>query len=227
MDHPAVLCHCPSVRPLCSAWLLLLQLLLIGSTAVGVRRRPCTPTITEDCDAGRFVPCGHTAGGLSLAASLVRPDKAASCRDGPGQVHPREMILIQFTNGPPEDGSQCMEILVHVGECWGQDSDGGNYDCLGLCGVGCQPEWPGLCSNWSRNCLRHDVCSYYYNSRGGALDSSCGYLFNWASPDYVVPCLTDHRCELSNFSTAQQVCQPHAAERIHALGGAQGHVVLM
>mmetsp|Transcript_106065 Transcript_106065/g.310131 ORF Transcript_106065/g.310131 Transcript_106065/m.310131 type:complete len:231 (+) Transcript_106065:60-752(+) len=180
----------------------------MGTTAA---RRPCTATITEDCDAGRFVRCGATLGSSGhSSAALVHPREVISCTSSSGQVRPREAVLVQFTKGPPQEGGECVEILMGVGECWGHDLDGDIYDCQGRCGAGCQPHYPGICSNWSQNCLRHDVCSYYYNSRGGALDPHCGYAFNMAAPDYAVPCLTDQRCQLSNFSTTRQVCQSRA-----------------
>ena len=81
---------------------------------------------------------------------------------------------MQFTQGAPGQGGKCLEIFVAVGECWGKDSDNDGYDCMGLCGPGCQAQLPGMCSNWSRNCLRHDVCSYYYNSKA-IIYSKCAY----------------------------------------------------
>lgn len=172
--------------------------------------RPCTPTITEDCVPGRFVPCNATQGpgaaaaGSSYLTSL--PADYLGCGEGPGLLALQSQVLVQFTYGAPSLGGQCLEILVRVGECWGTDSDGDDYGCMGRCGPGCQVESPGLCSNWSLNCLRHDVCSYYYNSAGGALDPACGYAFLRGTRDYVIPCLSDERCALQDFSTYNQVC---------------------
>merc|ERR1719210_3141998 len=77
---------------------------------------------------------------------------------------------------------------------------------MGQCGPSCQMDLPGTCSNWSLNCLRHDVCSYYYDSSGGLFDPSCGHAWMKASHDFSVPCLTDQRCQLEGFNTQAQVC---------------------
>lgn len=127
-----------------------------------------------------------------------------------GRLRPQQLVVVQFFSGPPGlrgKYGKCMEILLQVGECWGMDSEGDSYDCLGLCGAGCQLERFDLCSNWSQNCLKHDVCSYYYNSRGGAADPHCGWAFNIAAPDYLQPCLTDSTCTLPRFNTEAEVCQ--------------------
>lgn len=167
------------------------------------RRRPCTPNITENCEANRFVPCGQSRDVRGHLA--VWPGEPATCRAGPGRVRPHEFLLVQFTDGHPDRGGACWEILVAVGECWGSVERGGDYDCQGRCGVGCQKN-AYYCSNWSRNCLRHDVCSYFHGSRGGLADQHCGYAFAMASKDFSAPCLTESRCRLDNFSTVEQVC---------------------
>ena len=53
-----------------------------------------------------------------------------TCRVRAGQVRAGQALVVQFTSGPPEQGGECIEILVELGECWGQDSDGDSYDCL-------------------------------------------------------------------------------------------------
>ena len=164
--------------------------------------RPCTPQIIQNCTPGRFVPCGSTANHRVLHAR-----DATKCQVPAGRLRPQQLVVVQFFSGPPGLRGKCMEILLQVGECWGMDSEGDSYDCLGLCGAGCQLERFDLCSNWSQNCLKHDVCSYYYNSRGGAADPHCGWAFNIAAPDYLQPCLTDSTCTLPRFNTEAEVCQ--------------------
>mmetsp|Transcript_30636 Transcript_30636/g.78576 ORF Transcript_30636/g.78576 Transcript_30636/m.78576 type:complete len:235 (+) Transcript_30636:79-783(+) len=188
---------------------LLLMALLLPALAEARRAglfRPCTPTITQDCLPGRFVECNATRGVDSvLPQVLVTPQSTSGC-NGLGRVQPQEEVVVQFTKGWAQDGGPCLEILVRPGECWGQDGDGDAYDCMGQCGPSCQKASPGVCSNWSLNCLRHDVCSYYYNSEGGALDESCGHAFGVAVKDYLLPCLIDTRCEMKNFNTFAEVC---------------------
>lgn len=116
---------------------------------------------------------------------------------------PGQAVLVQFTQGHP--GGACTEILMRVGEMWGHDSDGDLYDCQGRCGPGCQVREKNACSNWSRLCLQHDVCSYYYNSRGAFLDRNCGHLFTAAGRDFTVNCFADHRCRLPGFNLEAEV----------------------
>ncbi|CAE7475087.1 Catsper1 [Symbiodinium natans] len=171
--------------------------------------RPCTPHIRSNCTEGRFVTCGRLEvepRRAATAATLPARD-VTRCRARAGQLEPGQALVVQFTRGPPEQGGECTEIRVEAGECWGLDSDGDSYDCLGRCGIGCQDPSPGLCSNWSRNCLKHDICSYYYNSRGGAVDPSCGWAFQKAERDFLEPCLTDMACTLPGYNTKAEVCQ--------------------
>mmetsp|Transcript_77608 Transcript_77608/g.203763 ORF Transcript_77608/g.203763 Transcript_77608/m.203763 type:complete len:201 (+) Transcript_77608:114-716(+) len=176
------------------------------------RQRPCTELIAEDCEPGRFQPCGtlKREGMVRLA-----PDDFSGCeRSAEHRVTPDQEILVQFTQGYPSRGGACLEVLLRVGECWGKDFDGDGYDCMGLCGPGCQVPMPGLCSNWSRNCLKHDVCSYYYNSAGGGANPACGYAFYEAEKDFIVSCWLDHTCQLQHFNTVDQVCAAPQPERL-------------
>ena len=182
-----------------------LQWVAVGWHSVSAFDRPCTASIQGNCTEGRFLPCGssklkHPRGGVVPARDVT------TCRVRAGQVRAGQALVVQFTSGPPEQGGECIEILVELGECWGQDSDGDSYDCLGRCGIGCQ-EGPGLCSNWSRNCLKHDICSYYHNSRGGAVDPHCGWAFQKAEQDFLEPCLTDSVCTVPRFNTKAEVCR--------------------
>lgn len=168
--------------------------------------RPCTPNITEDCVEGRFVQCGTIPAWGNV--KLLNADHFDGCGGkGLGKVQLGEEVLVQFTKGRPARGGQCLEILMRVGECWGPGIlRRADYDCMGRCGGGCQKRERGVCSNWSLNCLKHDVCSYYYQSRGGNRDPSCGYLFFQAEKDYTKPCFSDHSCRLEEFNTVDQVC---------------------
>lgn len=127
-----------TIRFLRHAWLL-----------AAVAARPCTPSISTNCTQ-RFSACGH-----HQDLPVLHARDATPCNLPGGRLKANEVLVVQFYSGTP-GSTNCLEIAVRVGECWGLDQDGDSYDCLGLCGVGCAEQ---VCSNWSRNCLKHDVCS--------------------------------------------------------------------
>lgn len=45
-----------------------------------------------------------------------------------------------------------------------------------------------VCSNWAADCLRHDVCSYYYGATGGGKDGNCGDEYDDAVDDTINLC---------------------------------------
>ncbi|CAD7954093.1 unnamed protein product [Amoebophrya sp. A25] len=82
--------------------------------------------------------------------------------------------------GPPETGCPevCYEVQMRSGECWGSEevpvpgSEGEealltDFGCMGRCGTGCVGDDIAVqkCSNWGRDCLRYDVCSYMYDGQ--------------------------------------------------------------
>jgi len=90
--------------------------------------------------------------------------------------------VVQFDGA---DG-ECLAIRMEGGECWGQHPvNGGSYDCMGRCGAGCG-SWP--CSNWGPDCLKHDVCSWYFTAWGLFLDQRCGDEAWDAKDDAVQQC---------------------------------------
>ena len=63
--------------------------------------------------------------------------------------------------------------------------DSGKWDCNGRCGPGCGT-W--ACSNWARDCLKHDVCGWYFEATGGSSNQDCGDEFDEAIWDTATPC---------------------------------------
>ena len=85
------------------------------------------------------------------------------------------------------DNGQCYGITMQGGECWGTNpGNGAGYNCQGRCGPNCGT-W--ACSNWGRDCLKHDVCSWYFESSGGSSDTHCGDEFDIAQNDWAHCCI--------------------------------------
>lgn len=141
---------------------------------------PCAKGQTVNCDANRIKNCGTITSGYSriFAANT-------DCGNVAGHIDPyvTENVLVRFSGA---DG--CKEILMQPGECWGQHpiQTANNYDCQGRCGASCAGS---SCSNWAADCLRHDVCSWYYGATGGATDANCGDEYNDAVGDTTNICL--------------------------------------
>jgi len=75
---------------------------------------------------------------------------------------------------------KCYAITVISGECWGNHpTTGSNYECQGRCGAGCS----GLPGGWAADCLKHDICSWYFGATGGTNDNYCGLTYKHASND--------------------------------------------
>jgi len=72
---------------------------------------------------------------------------------------------------------------VVVGACWGRHPrTRGDYDCMGRCGAGCGRWW--AVSNWTQDCLEHDLCSFRHGSTDGAGDPDCGDEYDEAQDDW-------------------------------------------
>ena len=83
--------------------------------------------------------------------------------------------------------NNCYGIVMRGGECWGDSPNGGDYNCMGRCGGGCGGGW-GQCSNWARDCLKHDVCSWFFGSSGALFDENCGDEWQQGTWDYTSCC---------------------------------------
>lgn len=172
-------------------------ILSIASFIVVQGWRPCTQNGGPyPCDANRVQPCG-TYNAAYYNAEVIPVDAYGSCSNEWPKLYDAmswnqyyyNRYLVQFDD---YDGN-CFEILMFGGECWGMHpTNGGNYDCQGRCGGGCG--YGAVCSNWARSCLKHDVCSWYFGSSGGAFDQHCGDEFRQAQNDYLQDCITGNAC---------------------------------
>ena len=96
-------------------------------------------------------------------------------KEGKGNTY-----IIKFDD---KDGN-CYGIKMYGGECWSKHPvTGSNYDCMGRCGAGCG-SW--TCSNWGRDCLKHDVCGWFLSSKGASFDKNCKDEFWQAYNDWYV-----------------------------------------
>jgi len=113
------------------------------------------------------------------------------------KLNHRQWINVQFYQ--ITGTTTCQEVTMQVGECWGkQPKTGSGYDCQGECGAGCINGCGifSLGGGWSRNCLRHDVCSWYYGASGGGNDAYCGKSYKQADHD-IFNC----NCEIKDAHT--------------------------
>lgn len=140
---------------------------------------PCAKGQSSNCDSSRLKPCGTITSGFTREFKDVNTACASN-----GHIDPyvTETVLVQFTGS---DG--CKELLMQPGECWGMHpvNTQNSYDCQGRCGASCGTS---VCSNWAADCLKHDVCSWYYGSSGGASDPNCGDEYNNAVDDTLQIC---------------------------------------
>jgi len=111
----------------------------------------------------------------------------------------QQWINVQFYQNPGT--TNCLEITMRVGECWGKNPiNSGTYSCQGECGAGCINGCGifSLGGGWSRNCLRHDICSWYFGAAGGGSDKYCGGAYKLADGD-IFNCNCDikttHTCD--------------------------------
>jgi len=154
---------------------------------------PClygTTNTPSGCDPNRIKLCNELS--ASSEEILISHDENTDCSTSPKlsdtvEGNGENTYVVQFDGA---DG-ECLAIRMEGGECWGaHPNNGGNYNCQGRCGPGCG-SW--TCSNWGRDCLKHDVCSWYFSSSGGASDSNCGDEWgdaynDWANNCFWGPC---------------------------------------
>jgi len=155
------------------AALALFAMLISSSQAYNV---PCLhqekhPPGCED----RIVRCGTTPSQGVVA--VVGPAADTWCVNH--RIYLNEVYIMQFY----DRNTTCWEIKMAIGECWGtQPYNGGVYSCMGKCGPGCGSI---NCGAWARDCLRHDVCSWFFSSTDGSSDPNCGQAYDWGSDDYL------------------------------------------
>ena len=161
------------------------------------------------CDPNRIkrVTCGVVPSWASSASTRIMRNSNSECWNNNPRMRDTIKNLNQASNKyyvefDDRDG-KCYGIVMQGGECWGRPypSYDGNWDCMGRCGPACGGV---ICSNWSRDCLKHDVCGWYHKSRGvlqtppgllipnpynGATDPDCGDEFVFADNDYQSCCV--------------------------------------
>jgi len=124
----------------------------------------------------RIVPCGNILdhGG---ADSVIDPTTNTWCINW--RIYIPEVYIVQWIDA----NSSCWEVKMTIGECWGvHPKNGGSYGCMGKCGGGCGNI---NCGAWARDCLRHDICSWFHTSTDGSSDANCGYAYDLAADDYL------------------------------------------
>lgn len=183
---------------------------VLFTVGIATALRPCRLGQTQGCDPSRFKPCGTIRPGEYTYK--IDADQNTECQPTyiPDPHEEGALWLVQFrgrerdgTGRPIQGTSMCMEILMKAGECWGNDSQ-----CIGRCGPGCQP-WYSFCSNWAADCLRHDVCGYYFSAGSFGDDPDCGEEFWKASDDWGLGgplCIFNNKCTIRGGSRARDVC---------------------
>jgi len=149
------------------------------------------------CDSTRVrtVPCNKDN---ENNMTTIKVDEVAKCTE----LTRSDSYNVQFYR---EKGtSDCLEITIRVGECWGTNPiNSGNYGCQGQCGSGCIKGCGifSLGGAWSLNCLKHDICSWYFGASGGGSDTYCGISYNQASSDLLAcdTCKLRERDNTCNF----------------------------
>ncbi|KAJ3268186.1 hypothetical protein HDV01_003350 [Terramyces sp. JEL0728] len=168
--------------------------LLFISVQAGI---PCTIAGTPSgCDNTRIVSCGTLSG-----YPVIPSGSNTLCSDTPNSFHRGDKYIVQFNQGK---GGTCFEILMENGECWGTNPiNNGEYNCQGRCGASCGGT---LCSNWAHDCLKHDVCSWYFGASGGSGDANCGDEYAQATNDFLSNCLFNGKCTLASPSQSSSCC---------------------
>lgn len=146
----------------------------------------------DNCNPRRWKTCGHYYHNLGYSMDHIwNAEHETNCR----KIYQYEIgdyLVVQFDG---QDG--CKEIQLAMGECWGNHPQvDGRWDCMGRCGGGCAAPYDvffmGGCNQWAVDCLRHDVCGWYYGATGGDNDANCGDEWDMAEDD-TLKALTSSR----------------------------------
>jgi len=155
---------------------------------------PAIPCNKDGKPAGcvkRIVACGSAS--KEGIKGTIGQDTPSACRSN--RIYVLERYLLQFRGAD----KKCLEINMQVGECFGINSiNNGEYNCNGKCGGSCGAVDNG---SWSANCLRHDVCSWWFGSTGGSKDAECGYAYDLSFSDWAA----GYQCNASGGKD-RQVC---------------------
>jgi len=134
----------------------------------------------------RIKPCSEFSSSELRGIMVIEDDTNYYCEDmmpklrdtvftGPST----NTYFVKFHN---DQTGKCYGIIMQAGECWGsQPNTGSDYDCQGRCGGGCSDGD----ANWARDCLKHDVCSWYFGASGGILSKDCSHEYDDAINDFI------------------------------------------
>ena len=88
---------------------------------------------------------------------------------------------------PSSNNKMICETSVFGGSAF-HERNKNQYGCLGRCGPGCSnvPAWRDM-SAWSLDCLKHDICSYYFSDASGSSVDMCKDALISAADDFVFP----------------------------------------
>ena len=146
---------------------------------------PCKygETAADGCEE-RFKRCSEFTSSQTRDYTLIAEDSGTDCmynspklKDTIKRGGKANQYYVQFDS----KDNECWGILMEGGECWG-----GDWNCLGRCGPNCG-SW--ACSNWGRDCLKHDVCSYFFSASGMIFDDHCGDEWAEAQNDWSHCCV--------------------------------------
>ena len=168
--------------------ILTLVYILMARCSVRAYAPPCINGTTDQpsgCDPNRIKKCSEVN---TTEAHTIEKDINNNCAESPrvndavdGKIENDYVVQFDGENG------ECLAIRMQAGECWGvHPITTANYDCQGRCGPGCGSN--KVCNRWGPDCLKHDVCSWYYGATGGAKNVNCGDEFHDAVNDYMALC---------------------------------------
>jgi len=140
----------------------------------------------EGCDPTRIKPCSEFSeseiDGLNIVENNINYNCASAAPRLKDTIFEGSSTNTYFVKFDKNRRGECYGIIMQGGESWGkQPNTNSDYDCLGKCGPGCTNGK----ANWARDCLKHDVCSWYFGASGAFFDGDCGDSWIQASNDYM------------------------------------------
>lgn len=154
--------------------------------------QPCTPMIFEvPCDSSTKSTSndGYRIGwgmGSSYGVSCAHNyDSGKSFKRQPCGSSSTQAYDVFFQT---KDDGKCWKVSdMYVNDHWytyHSNKSGADYTCMGRCGPGCAGY--GGCHNFGKDCMKHDVCSYFV--RGSAHTSICDEYKDQAVDEWMNNC---------------------------------------
>eukprot|EP00484_Ammonia_sp_Unknown_P019086 CAMPEP_0197033018 /NCGR_PEP_ID=MMETSP1384-20130603/11540_1 /TAXON_ID=29189 /ORGANISM="Ammonia sp." /LENGTH=175 /DNA_ID=CAMNT_0042462759 /DNA_START=21 /DNA_END=545 /DNA_ORIENTATION=+ len=174
---------------MCNKLLLVVFALIFASVSASYKV-PCLYGETNypvGCEQ-RILPCDQVS---SSGATVVSAESNSACYDNSPRL--RDTVAygesssnLYYVEIDDKDGN-CYAVRMYGGEDWGSNArNNGGYNCMGRCGPNCG-SW--ACSNWGRDCMKHDVCSYFFSATGNTNDDNCGDEWDDAQNDWGTCCV--------------------------------------